>query len=315
MVGKHNTLQSAATVGLLTVFVGLFVACTPFRGKAPIPTREPLTLILMITNDTRGYLEEPCGCGIPEGGVARRATRLKFERQQAAHMMVLDAGDSLIGDSDPALKTLGATSVEALNRLGYDAITLGPLDLVIGAERLRARIQEAKFAVVAANVRLADGGGYLAQPYVIRAVGGHQVALIGLAPQAEGKGLVITAPLATLREIMTEVTSQADIVIVLSHAGVEVDRAIAAQVPDVDVVVTGEASAPLDLWRKEDGGVPILHADVALPGHAGRNLGKAVLQFDAEGRLTDIQWSRTTLGPQIPSDPAMLEWVRSLTQE
>jgi 2',3'-cyclic-nucleotide 2'-phosphodiesterase (5'-nucleotidase family) len=247
--------------------------------------------------------------------VARRATRLKFERQQAAHVLVVDAGDSLMGDSDPALKTLGATSVEALNRLGYDAIALGPLDLILGAERLRARIQEAKFAVVAANVRLADGGDYLAQPYIIRAIDGHRIAIIGLAPQAEGKGLVISDPLTTLREIMAEITPQADIILVLSHAGAEVDRAIAAQVPDVDVVVTGEASPPLDLWRKEDGGVPILHADVALPGHAGRNLGRAVLQFDAEGRLTDIQWSRTTLGPQIPSDPAMLEWIRSLAQE
>jgi hypothetical protein len=83
----------------------------------------------------------------------------------------------------------------------------------------------------------------------------------------------------------------------------------------VDVVVIGEASPPLGHWRKEDGGVPILQADVALPGHAGRNLGRAVLRFDAEGRLTDIQWSRTTPGPQVPAGPAMVEWIRSLVQE
>lgn len=227
-------------------------------------------------------------------------------------MLVVDGGDSIMGDSPPALKTLGTTSVEAMNRLGYDAITLGPLDIVLGAERLRALTKDAKFAVVAANVRLAEGD-YLAQPYVTRAIGRHQVALIGLAATDEKEGLLISDPLTALREVMPEVTSQADVVIVLSHAGVEVARAIADQVPDVDVVVTGGTSGPLHLWRKEDGGVPILRADVPGPGRAGINLGKAVLQFDAEGHLADIQWTITPLTAEVSEDPAMLEWVRSLT--
>jgi hypothetical protein len=59
-MSKHKTLGAVATAGLLTVLIGLFVACIPLQGKAPIPTRKPLTLTLMVTNDTWGYLE-PCG--------------------------------------------------------------------------------------------------------------------------------------------------------------------------------------------------------------------------------------------------------------
>ena len=85
------------------------------------------------------------------GGVARRATTINQEKKKNPYTLVLDAGDSLVGDQDPALKTQGKSSVEAMNRLGYDAMALGPADLALGLETLRARMAEAKFPMLSAN--------------------------------------------------------------------------------------------------------------------------------------------------------------------
>ena len=46
--------------------------------------------------------------------------------------LLLDAGDSLVGDREPAMRSKGATSIDLMNRLGYDAMVLGPADLSSG---------------------------------------------------------------------------------------------------------------------------------------------------------------------------------------
>ena len=74
-------------------------------------------------------MSSPVGDVSPAGGVARRATAISLERQRAEHVLVLDAGNSLLNDRDPARKTKGQTSVEAMNRMGYNAVALGMLDL------------------------------------------------------------------------------------------------------------------------------------------------------------------------------------------
>ena len=159
------------------------------------------------------------------GGVARRATLIDQERQAHAFVLVLDAGDSLTGDQDPALKTQGQTSVEAMNRMGYDAMVLGPADLGLGVAALRQRSAEAKFAMVSANAVLTGTMQLLAKPYLLRELAGHRVAIVGLSGGGGTAEIGVLDPLATARKIVPEVRQQADVVILLSHAGPAVDQA------------------------------------------------------------------------------------------
>lgn len=243
------------------------------------------------------------------GGVARRATRIAQERQANRYVLVLDAGDSLMGDQNPARKTAGKSSVEAMNRLGYDAVALGPQDLSVGLAVLRERIAEAKFAFLAANVTVAATGDLLTRPYVVREVAGHRVAVIGLT-RGKGTGeLTVGDPLAAAQKAVSEVRSRADVVIILSHAGQATDRQLAETLPGVAAVVSGGPGAQGAAWVGRSG-VPVFHADEATVGHAGRYLGIARLSFDAAGRLTSQSWQRVALGPEIASDPDMAAWAQ-----
>jgi 5'-nucleotidase/UDP-sugar diphosphatase len=224
-------------------------------------------------------------------------------------LLVLDAGDSLVGDQDPARKTQGETSVAAMNLMDYDAMALGPNELALGLSVLRQRIAEAEFAVLSADAVLSDTGELVAVPYTLRAFDGYQVAIIGLSGGGGVPGILILDPLETAQNVVTQVMPLADVIILLSHAGTSIDQRIAENVPGIDLIISGGKFELATPWRSEKTGTLILHADEASPGHAGRRLGIARLTFDTQGQLVEQAWQRLDLSQDIPEDPEMASWV------
>jgi len=250
------------------------------------------------------------------GGVARRATTINLERQRNSHILVLDAGDSLTGDQDPALKTQGQTSVDAMNRLGYDAMALGPTDLSLGLDVLRARMAEARFAMLSANAVVTGTTELVAKPYVVREMAGHRVAIVGLSGGDGTAAIGVLDPLVTALKIVPEARREADIVILLSHAGPAADQLIADGVPGIAAIVSGGAGGAMTTaWVSKTSGVPIYRADLAMTGHAGRAVGIGRLDFDASGQLKAQSWRAVSLSPDVADDRAMAEWVQEQTKQ
>ena len=258
------------------------------------------------------------------GGVARRATAIKRireskipatvpdqgERGTSENVLLVDAGDSLANDQDPARSTQGRTSVEAMNRMGYDAAALGPLDIALGPEVLQDRRQEARYPFLSANAYDRGAGERIAEPYLVLPIGGRSVALIGVTGSGSTDRVEVRDPIASLRDVLRELPDRHDIVIVLSNAGEEVDAQIAREFPEVDVIVAGGDGPYRDPDELRAGLAARFYADMAAPGHAGRHIGSAELRFDSGGQLAEQSWRRIKLGPEIPGDPDMLEWVK-----
>lgn len=243
--------------------------------------------------------------------MARRATYIQQQRETANsaadHILVLDAGNWLVGDRDPARSTQGRTSVEAMNRLGYDTAALGTSDLELGPKVVRQRIEEANFPVVSANAFDSASGTPLAEPYTIVALDNHNVAIIGITGFTPKRSIQIREPVEATRAAVTEVDDQADIVIVLSNVGEDVNQQIAAEVPGVDVVIGGAGRVHTEPLETDNG--ILVQADQASRGHAGRVLGVAELHFDSQGDVAEISWQRVSLLPEIPDDPALRAWI------
>ena len=242
--------------------------------------------------------------------MARRATKIAQTRQQGEFSLLLDAGDSLTGDTDPARKSQGQTSVTVMNMLGYDAMALGPQDLSLGLGVLQQRMAEAKFAVLSANAIISATGELLAKPYVIREFGGRKVAVVGLSGSGGTAEIAVRDPQKTVQTIVAQLASQADIVILLSHAGESMDQKIADAVPGIALIVSSGPFALAMPWRSEKTGTFIVHADEAAPGHAGRRIGISTLAFEPSGKVSQPNWQRIDLGPEIADDPAMTEWIQ-----
>jgi 2',3'-cyclic-nucleotide 2'-phosphodiesterase (5'-nucleotidase family) len=225
-------------------------------------------------------------------------------------VLVLDAGDSLLRDRSPALTSQGKSSVEVMNAMGYDAMALGAGDLsLLGVDGIRQRMQEARFAFLSANVVLPESGQLLAEPYIIRKVQGRRVAIIGLTDQVSLAEAEIRDPLSSLREVLAALEGQADILVLLSHVGLETNQRIAQEVPDIHLIVSGggRGYTPEVLHQEVD--APLVHVDTASPGHAGRRVGVGLWWFDDEHELVAVEWAGIALEPTIPDDPAIARWI------
>jgi 5'-nucleotidase/UDP-sugar diphosphatase len=243
--------------------------------------------------------------------VARRATKIVQERKASGSILLLDAGNSLTGDREPARQSEGATSIEAMNRLGYDAMALGPMDLALGSDVLNQRIIEARFPILSANVVDVKTGKLLAKPYAILEIGQHRVAVVGVSGESNAEGVKVDDPLGAARDTVAALAAQVDEVIVLSSAGATVNQRIADEVRDIDAIVEGGSGASAKPWASSVTGTPIFHADEASAGHAGRILGIARLVLDQRGSLTDYTWQQFALGPEVSDDRDMAAWVKA----
>jgi 2',3'-cyclic-nucleotide 2'-phosphodiesterase (5'-nucleotidase family) len=235
---------------------------------------------------------------------------VKQERQTSFHLLLLDAGDSLFGDRFLGQQTQGKGVVEAMNLLGYDAMALGGGDMRLGLDTLRQRMAEAEFPFLSANVVLSGTETLFTEPYIIKEMGEHRVAIIGLtepgAADVVQGGIAVLNPVETARRYVAEVSSKANIIIALSHIGVEEDMKLAGEVKGIDLIVSGTGQVSLgQAVQSGTTGALIVQAEVPSPGHAGRVVGVARLQIDSQGEIRGHQWTAVSLGPDFADDPEM----------
>ena len=227
-------------------------------------------------------------------------------------MLVLDAGNSLSGDRPPANVTQGASTIEYMNMIGYDAMTVGQADLRLGQDVIRSRISESTFPFISANAILSSTGKLLATPFITRELEGRQIAIIGLTGNYDPNPVSefqIKDPLSAIEQTMPKVTAVADIIILLSSAGNPTDLTIAQTVPGIDLIIEGGQFQSFGRSQLEPATNTLLvHADYPAPGHAGRNLGKTTLVFDENGNLISNTWELIPMGPEMPDDPGMAQW-------
>jgi 5'-nucleotidase/UDP-sugar diphosphatase len=235
--------------------------------------------------------------------LARRATKVKEVRKTSENVLLLDGGNTLFGNQPLAKQTQGQAIVEAMNLLGYDAMVLGSEDFWLGLDVLRQRMEEAEFPILSANVVMAETDQLFATPYVIEEIAGHKIAIIGLTNQeaasAAGGDIAVLDPLEALEDLMGEVSEEADVIIVLSHLGTEVDFQMANEVQGIDLIVGGLSRDVLDppAWIDASGTV------IVQAGYQGQRIGVVSLEIDSQGAVAGHQGQVVLLTDEFADDP------------
>jgi 2',3'-cyclic-nucleotide 2'-phosphodiesterase (5'-nucleotidase family) len=179
-------------------------------------------------------------------GWARLAAVIAGLRRRGACDVLLHAGDLDLGAVH-----LGAPDPERmvalLNRLRFDAVAVGNHDLDAGVEALGERTGPLRAPLLCANL---DGAGTApVRPFRVLRRRGTRIAVVGVTlgemasyqPARRLAGLCVADPVETLRRVVPAAGARAALVVVLSHCGYEVDRAIAREVGGVDLVVGGHS--------------------------------------------------------------------------
>ena len=245
---------------------------------------------VLYTGDTRGHLKSFMYDSVkPVGGVAKRAIYFQDRRKHAKmNWLVLDSGNAISGTPLSDIFQ-GYIDIEAMNRLGYDAMALGEHEFDYGVGILKQRISEAKFPVLCANVTYSDTGKPFTKPYTIIERDGLKIAIIGLVTGDLDKrvapenftGLSVADPIETARVLVPQLQQQAELVFCLTHLGVNEDIKLATQVPGINLVVGGMSNSELQ------DGIYALDALIVQAGMFGRNVGQLKLSFEHgdQGRL------------------------------
>lgn len=282
----------------LTVLACLAVA---FNGSGTARAQEASkNLSILYTGDTQGHLTSfYYDSKKPVGGIAKRAIYFQDKRRHTNMVwLTLDSGDAISGT--PLSNAFeGWLDIQAMNKLDYDAMCLGVHEFDYGVDRLKALMDVAEFPMLSANIVYTADGSYFAKPYEIFERGGLRIAVFGLTtaeiddqlPPEKFSGLEVLDPIRTAAELVPQLTAQADIVVALTHLGIDEDIRLSSKLQDIDVIVGGKSHSELQVPMKV-GRTLIVH-----DGEYGRNVGLLKLSFQPTGSDWENKYFDSLLEP------------------
>ncbi|HHU18716.1 MAG TPA: bifunctional metallophosphatase/5'-nucleotidase [Bacilli bacterium] len=226
---------------------------------------------------------------------------------------LLDNGDHIdrVNPISEALK--GKGNVELLNKANYDVINLGNNEgITLTKEELTRLYADAEFKIACANLSCQDGSDpEWLQPYqILTTDSGVKIGVIGLtAPFADfysPLGWQIDDPLETLRQYLAQLKGKTDAIILLSHLGVDPDRVIAEQYPEIDVIIGGHTH---HLFETEE-----VYEEAILTGvgKSGFYVGEVCLTWDHQQRKLI---NKTAIAHPIPDDHVDQETVALIKKQ
>lgn len=331
-----NTRNTAIIVTLLVLWL------------QPLGAQQSQYLTILHLNDTHSCLLD----GTPRdgalagqrGGVARAATVIGQTAMEGGSWMLLHAGDASVGDmmhlypagngAQPRIPDL-----EILAALGLSAMTLGNHEFdfsspgLLGALRTSLPIDQtsglAAYPLLSANIDIPDGIQDVSPlanwvyPSVIKEFPGFKVGIIGLTTPAANYlsdpspvsfeedemllGGILGAQVGNLRD------AGCNYVILLSHMGMNADKALAAAVPGIDLIIGGHdhiaTKHPVRVKNPYGDVVPIVQTEGFY-----NQIGRITLKLHF-GSISVNKYELIDLDSKIPEEPTVKAAVASIAAD
>lgn len=279
------------------------------KTKPPAPVRE---FTILHFNDFHGQVESlNAPPGQPCGGLARLVTlasQVEDRNGKAGELtFFFFAGDLFTGTSFSTLFQ-GDPEFQALSLMNLTAMTTGNHEWDFGQGVLMARARRARFPVLLDNVASADPDHVFWRPALDLKVGDLRLGVIGVTTSdtpvttAPGstQGYTFSDPVAAVGAILGERGKDWDFIVVLSHCGFEVDKAMADRYPQIGLIVGGHDHKVLDRPFVENG-VPIVQA-----GDRGRFLGEVRVRV-VNGKRATVTGRLVPVTSETPPDKAVAD--------
>lgn len=252
-------------------------------------------LTILHTNDTHSCIM-PLSENLADtmlagrGSFVRRIAMLEEERRTEPDLLLFDSGDFSQGSSYYTLFK-GDVEVGLMNRMHYDAGTIGNHEFDFGLENMARVFAGLNYPIVCANYKFSQYGlDRIVKPYVILKRNGVKIGVFGVSPELDGlvdrKNYEATQyldPVATAQAMADELhKKKCDVVICLSHLGWNEggmgDQEMISKTRGIDLVLGGHSHTYFEKLRyvKNLDGKPI---PVDQNGKHGIFLGKMKLSL------------------------------------
>jgi len=225
------------------------------------------------------------------GGLAHMATLIKAIRaERPANTLLVDCGDTWQG-SYTSLKEQGADMVKVMNALGVD-VMVPHFEFTYGAERVKELISQLNFPFLAGNVTDNEWQEKVFDSIAHFERGGVKIAIVGQAfpytPVAHPRHMFPDWSFGIREDMVQESVNQAraegaEIVVLASHNGFDVDRKLASLVTGIDVILTGHTHDAIP------GVIKVNDTLLIATGSHGKFLGR--LDLDVQnGKIKDYSY-------------------------
>jgi len=263
------------------------------------------TLYILHTNNTNGALEN-CYCpDHPFGSVEKRTIFVKDFINEHPNTVLVDAGDFFTMTHQSYKDSLMA---EAYALLPYDAILPGDQELTMDGDKIDPLLGLMNTKIVGTNITM-DGVNSLVSSHLVDR-GGFSIAIMGIMDPYAVKyyseelkeKIELSDPVKAVEAEMEILKDKADIFILLTHQGADLDEAFAEKVKGLHVIVGSHSQSTMD-EPKEVNGTLIVQA-----GKEGYYVGTVALILNKEtieaksGRIDTMTFD-------MPDDDRVMEMI------
>jgi len=339
---RREFLAEAAAIGVTLLQPGFVRAASAGSRTFTILHSNDLHASFIGMGPSADYTPYTISDDTTRGGYARLAS-LITQRTEAGKargpVLVLDAGDYSMGTAFSAATRETGGELHLMGKMGYDATTFGNHEFDLGPSGLGKSIGAAVNAghipaILAANTSLPGNDPSLAdlqaltrngviRPYTVIERGGLRFGIFGILGKeamiyTSGGATTFADPVTAAKEVvaMLRETEKVDVVIALSHGGVEKgpdgrydggeDVRLANDVPGIDVVISGHSHTELNQAIVVNGRTPVVQT-----GKESNNLGELVMALDGD-KLIVTSYRLLPIDDSIVGDPAIGKDIEQL---
>ena len=270
---------------------------------------EQLELVIVHTNDLHGHIREEKDYA----GAARIGAFVKHQREHNSRVIFMDAGDAISG-TPVSTMFQGLPIFHVLNAMNYDVGLVGNHEFDHGYKQIEKFREIARQPLLAANTLDPKGNLIGDRASLMVEIKGLTIGIIGLLTDFTPKmispvgneGLTFLRPATVLREKVEELRPKVDLLVLLSHVGHTEDKALAAAIEGIDIIIGGHSHTLVKTPVK------VGSTYVAQAHRYGSNVGYMQLTVD-----TDTDSIVTFAGKLVPAtelpqaDPMVLAIVNS----
>ncbi len=297
----NDTSRKGLPLLLIAVLLCLWAGNSAFSA-------ETLELSILHMNDPHAHYATEDGNDGPVSGFAKAQTVIKeLSARNAAEgreTLILMAGDLLTG-TPFSMVFKGKLGVALMNKMGFQVMTVGNHEFDYGQDNLLNTLKPVmQFPLLSANTKTSEGAR-LFDASVEKKYPNAQtkVIILGLTTAETPttthpkniKGLAFDDPISTAKEFLKDAKDE-DLVIALTHIGIDDDKLLAEAVPKIDVIIGGHSHTKIPRPLKVRDTI-ICQAD-AYAKYVGR------LNLEAlDGKVVKHEGELIHLGPDVKEDP------------
>ena len=278
---------------------------------------ETLNVTLLHSNDMHGdfLAEVKEGSGELIGGLGLLSGYISQVREEEENVIYAIAGDMVQGSLIDA-EYRGASTIELMNFLSPDVVTLGNHELDYGLPHLLFLEKVANFPIVNANLYMKKYGKRLMTPYIIMDVGGFDIMFIGIITESTMDSIALDQLIETfisIEDAAEEIgkicnayrNHDIDLTVALTHIGFESDLKLAELLDPawgVDLIIGGHTHTVLEQ--------PVQVNDilVAQAGEGTDQIGRFDLVVDEKtNAIIDWKWDLVPINNETAKVDGALE--------